>query len=104
MKWATPELISTSSTKYHCQSIIALEDNDKLIISCHYRIPSYNEDENNEFIEDMEYILAQDHSHHLMMGDFNMPHTDWIRMVSSETFEQAQGRKFIAFRALPIWP
>ena len=41
----------------------------------------------------MEYILAQDHSHHLMMGDFNMPHTDWTRMVSSETFEQSSINK-----------
>ena len=24
-----------------------------------------------------------------MMGDFNMPHTDWTRMVSNETFEQS---------------
>ena len=85
----TLDLISTSSTKYHSQATIALEDNVKLTISCHYRSPSYNEDENNKFIEDMEYILAQDHSHHLMMGDFNMPHTDWTRMVSNETFEQS---------------
>ena len=37
----------------------------------------------------MEYIMAQDHGHHLMVEDFNMPHTDWTRIVSSETFEQA---------------
>ena len=85
----TLDLISTSSTKYHSQATIALEDSDKLTISCPYRSPSYNEDENNKCIEDMEYILAQDHSHHLMMGDFNMPHTDWTRMVSNETFEQS---------------
>ena len=85
----TLDLISTSSTKYNSHAIITLEDNDKLTISCHYRSSSYNEDENNKFIEDMEYILAQDHIHHFMRGDFNMPHTDWTRMVSSETFEQA---------------
>ena len=78
-----------SSTKYHSQATITLEDNDKLTISCHYRSPSYNEDENNKFIEDMDYILAQDHSHHLMMRDLNMPHTDWTRMVSRETFQQS---------------
>ena len=85
----TLDLISTSSTKYHSQATIALEDNDKLTISCHYRSPSYNEAESNKFTEDMEYILAQDQSHHLMMGDFNMPHTDWTRMVSRETFEES---------------
>ena len=85
----TSDLISTSSTKYHSQATIALEDNDNLTISCHYRSPSYNEDENNTFIEDMKYILAQHHSHPLMMADFTMPHTDWTIMRGSETLEQS---------------
>ena len=63
----THDPISTSSAIYHSQATIALEDNAKLTISCHYRSPSYNEDENNKFIEEMEYILTQDHNHHLMM-------------------------------------
>ena len=58
-------LMSTSSAKYYSQDTITLEDNDRLTISCHYRSQSYKEEENNNFIEDMEYILAQDHSHHI---------------------------------------
>ena len=85
----TLDLISMSSNKSHSQATITLEDNDKLTISCYYRSPSYNEDKNNKYLEDMEYILAPDHSHHIMMGDINMPHNDWTRMMSSETFEQS---------------
>ena len=103
----TLDLISMSSTKYQSQATITLEDNDKLTISCHYRSPTYNEDKNNKFIEDMEYVLAQDHSHHLMMGDFNMPHTDWTIMVSSETFEQSYINKLndhFIYQHVTIYP
>ena len=42
------------------QATIALEDNDKLTMSCHYRSPSYNEDDNNKFIEEfIEEVLYQ---------------------------------------------
>ena len=57
---------------------IKLKDTDQLLIGCIYRSPN-SERQNNEEIQTLlRAATDNNHSHILVVGDFNHPHTDWI--------------------------
>ena len=82
------DFISTMSTQYSTEVILNLTDTDKLQVSCHYRSPTNNTEANNMFINDMTTKLNTEHSHKLILGDFNMPKIDWENMQSTDQMEQ----------------
>ena len=56
---------------------IQLQNHDSLILSCLYRSPNSNDD-NNQALEDLlKNISNRRESHKLLLGDFNMPEINW---------------------------
>ena len=61
-----------------CISInLQLKNQGKLTIGAIYRSPSNNDQENEELWSQIHNILKEKSSHHLLIGDFNLPRINW---------------------------
>ena len=60
---------------------IPLKDNDKLLLGTVYRSPNSTTD-NNKQLNNVILNMTKDHSHVLVVGDFNYPDLDWAEETS----------------------
>jgi hypothetical protein len=68
---------------------VSLLNNDKLLIGCVYRSPNSTPDDNKKLNTMLEKVLSSaQHSHILLVGDFNFPEINWTTWTApSENIE-----------------
>jgi len=62
---------------------LTLKNQDRLIVGLVYRSPNSSESQNKHLLERMDYVLEQNYSHVLIMGDFNYPEINWNMDIST---------------------
>ena len=66
---------------------INLSQGDKLLLCVFYRSPSSSEDNSRKINELMRRLISLNHSHVLMVGDYNYPKIDWTSYTSDSKHE-----------------
>ncbi len=64
---------------------LKLKQNDKLLLGCFYRSPTYNNENTQKWCNLLQEVNDKNPSHILIAGDFNYPEIDWSDYHSNTT-------------------
>ena len=74
---------------------IRLTGHDKLMVGCIYRSPNSSEAKNSALLDLLKELEQANHTHKLIVGDFNFPQIDW-RLLQIDRIRDADvAEKFL---------